>query len=81
MGRSDGPCPGPNKVYISCRKATGKKLKSVDIPGTTVEEMSEVIPPQYNVDSMLGVEVKKGGENRFDFELNSRVGGARAKPR
>jgi hypothetical protein len=79
MGRSDGPCPGPNKVYISCRKATGKKLKSVDFPGTTVDETREVIPRQYNVDSMLGVEVKKGAENRFDFELSSGVGGTKPK--
>jgi hypothetical protein len=81
MGRSDGPCPGPNKVTISSRKPTGKKLKSDDFPGTTVDEMREIIPPQYNSDSRLGVEVKKAGENRFDFELSSGVGGTKAKPK
>jgi hypothetical protein len=79
MGRSEGPCTGPNKVTISCRKPTGKKLKSVDFPGTFVDEMREVIPAQYNVDSRLGVEVKKAGENRFDFELSSGVGGTQKK--
>jgi hypothetical protein len=79
MGRSEGPCPGPNKVTISCRKPTGKKLKSVDFPGIFVDEMREIIPAQYNVDSRLGADVKKGGENRFDFELSSGVADTKKK--
>jgi len=79
MGRSDGPSAGPHKVGISSRKPTGKKLKSVDFPGTFVDEMRESLPPQYNSDSRLGVEVKHGGENRFDFELSS--GDASSKPK
>ena len=79
LGRSDGPSPGPHKVSIWCRKPTGKKLKSVDFPGTFVDEMRESLPPQYNTDSRLDVEVKHGGENRFDFDLSSGAGAAKAK--
>ena len=80
ISRSEGPSSGPHKVGISSRKPTGKKLKSVDFPGTFVEEMRESLPPQYNSDSRLGVDVKHGGENRFDFELSSGVAGSKPKP-
>jgi hypothetical protein len=81
MGRADGPAPGPHTVTISSRKPTGKKLKSADFPGTFVEETRESIPPQYNVDSRLGIEVKRGGENRFDFDLSSGTAASKAKPK
>ena len=71
VSRSEGPSPGPHQVGISSRKPTGKQLKSVDFPGKFVEEMHESLPPQYNSDSHLSVEVKRGGDNHFDFELAS----------
>jgi hypothetical protein len=81
IGRGDGPAPGPHTVTISSRKPTGKKLKSADFPGTLVEETREIIAPQYNVDSRLGVEVKQGGVNRFDFDLSSGAAASRSKPK
>jgi hypothetical protein len=81
IGRAEGPAPGPHRVGISSTKPTGKKLKSVDFPGTFVDEMRESVPAQYNVDSRLTAEVKPGGGNQFDFPLSTGAAGAKAEVR
>jgi hypothetical protein len=32
--------------------------------------VKEQLPPQYNVKTQLQAEVRKSGENTFDFDLN-----------
>jgi hypothetical protein len=69
VARAEGPSPGPHAVKVWSRKPTGKKVPSDDVPGTFIEETSEVIPARYNLNSELRAEVVPAGENRFTFDL------------
>lgn len=61
--------PGTMKVTISSLKATGKKKKAYDTPESLViDEMIEVIPDRYNLQSELQFEVKPG-KNQKDWDL------------
>jgi hypothetical protein len=80
IGRADGPVPGPHAVKVWSRRPTGKKIPSDDQPGTFIEETAEVLPARYNDRSELKADVKKGADNRFDFELKGEGGTRRSKP-
>jgi len=69
---SDGPSPGRHHVEIVAVQTTGKRIPSPDLPGETVEEVRNIIPPQYNARTELQVEVKPDAENAFRFDLTSR---------
>ena len=77
VARADGPVPGPHRVTIWAKKPTGKKLRDPDNPDQMIEEVRDVIPPRYNLNSELTAEVKAGGNNTFDFDLTS----AKAAPK
>ncbi|WP_406697634.1 hypothetical protein V5E97_02100 [Singulisphaera sp. Ch08] len=69
--RANGPSPGPQRINVWSKKPTGKKFPSDVEPGTFIEETRESIPDRYNLKSELKAEVKEGGDNRFDFTLQS----------
>jgi len=68
-----GPVLGTYRVEIKSTQATGKKIEagSPMPPGTMVDVMEQLIPPEYNKDSTLTVEIKSG-ENSKDFALKRR---------
>jgi len=62
---------GEKKVEISAPKVVGK-LKMYDTPDSpVVDQVKDIIPPQYNVRSTLTLTVQKGTQEK-KFELKSR---------
>jgi hypothetical protein len=53
-------------------RPTGKRVASPDGRAATIEEVRNVVPARYNVQTQLQVEVKPDGENTFEFALSSR---------
>ena len=63
--------PGLCTVQIRVSKIVGKK-KIYDTPDSPVREVwAEVLPPKYNDDSQLQLDVKPG-KNTQDYELKSK---------
>ncbi|WP_406697777.1 hypothetical protein V5E97_02825 [Singulisphaera sp. Ch08] len=71
IGRSEGPAPGRYQVEINAVKPTGKRIKHPDLPSETIEEVRNVIPTSYNVETQLAIVVTPDGENAFPFELTT----------
>ena len=68
-----GAVVGTNLVEIRSVKKTGRKVPApMGNPGEMTEESVEGIPPQYNIQSKLQVEIKSGEDNEHNFELKSR---------
>jgi hypothetical protein len=66
-----GPTIGWNRVEIRAMRKTGKKIPKPFAPqGQMIDEQIEAIPPRYNSQSSLKVEVKRG-ENTADFDVSS----------
>jgi len=61
-----GPYPGIYRVQIYWLKKTGKKVPGEQ--GHLQDEAIQVLPPQYNADSVLIAEVQPGA-NTLDFSL------------
>jgi len=62
---------GEKKVEISAPKVVGK-LKMYDTPDSpVVDQVKDIIPPQYNVRTTLTMTVQKGTQERR-FEVTSR---------
>lgn len=57
----DGLSPGPYRVEIFSVQATGKRVPDADNPGTLVDEITNVVPQRYNVQSTLKAEIPPGG--------------------
>jgi hypothetical protein len=64
--RQEGPVPGSYRVVIS--SAVGAAAPAGP-PGRELPPPKESIPARYNTKSGLTAEVKKGGDNQFDFDL------------
>ena len=67
--RTPGLPPGTYQVRISSRKGSRpprSNIPDADMGDPTVKEQ---LPPKYNLETQLQAEVKKGGENTFDFHL------------
>ncbi len=57
------------KVELHGNKKTGKKIKAYDTPESPVaDEVVELIPPKYNVNSELTIDVKQGTQH-VKYEL------------
>lgn len=67
---TDKLAPGSYRVEISWHKPTGRKVASAD-PGIMMDETREVVPPKYNSDSTLKVEIGSGKVEQ-DFALTSK---------
>jgi hypothetical protein len=74
-----GPVPGNYRVEIIATRKTGKQ--TAPMPGqpvggpsgaAPVDDIEMFVPPQYNRQSKLKIEVKSG-ENQEDFTLSSRA--------
>ncbi|MFM7317797.1 MAG: hypothetical protein ACKO5E_12705 [bacterium] len=66
--RANGPVLGSYKVLINSKQPTGKKLRDQDNPAQLIKEEREVVPSQYNSNSTLTIEIKKGGQKDFDLK-------------
>jgi hypothetical protein len=77
----EGPSPGPHLVSVFSLAKTGRKIPDSDGPrGSTVDEMTNLVPERYNLRTELKAVVEKEGPNQFDFELTSAKGGGGQKP-
>lgn len=72
LSKSKGPMVGWNRVQISSKGKTGNKIEagSPHPPGTMIDEIAEVIPMRYNMESTLEQEVESA-KNVADFSLTS----------
>ena len=71
--REKGLPPGKYTVQISSG-LEGSASRPAGPPGDAPPPLKERIPEKYNSKSQLGVEVKSGGGNTFDFDLSNRAG-------
>jgi hypothetical protein len=72
INRSEGPSAGKYRVMIVAIRPTGRRVRDADgPPGSTVEELANVIPECYNTKTELEVDVKSEGANTFTFDLVS----------
>jgi len=72
IDRPEGPSVGRYRVMIMSIQPTGRQVRDVDSPpGTTVAELSNIIPDRYNTKTELEVEVKNSGPNTMTFDLVS----------
>lgn len=63
--------PGKSRVEIRVSKVVGEK-KIYDTPNSPVQQvLAEVLPPKYNDESELEIEVA-AGRNERDFELSTK---------
>jgi hypothetical protein len=65
---SQGLDPGTYRVAISS-PVPGGTLSAEELAAGASPRAKERIPPQFNDDSRLTIEVKTSGPNRFDFDL------------
>jgi hypothetical protein len=72
INRSEGPSAGKYRAMIVAIRPTGRRVRDADgPPGSTVEELANVIPERYNTKSELEIHVKSEGANTFTFDLVS----------
>jgi hypothetical protein len=79
IARQDGPIAGLHMVSVYSRMPTGKKTPDPEDRTVLIEERVETIPAKYNVKTELKADVKKEGENRFDFDLTGRIKASSAR--
>jgi hypothetical protein len=71
LSSKTGPVVGRNRVDIRAMRKTGKMVpKAFAPPGEMVPEQVEAIPPRFNLNSELKVEIKSG-DNTADFDVSS----------
>ena len=66
--RQEGLVPGTYRVMIYSQGAE-TPLPEDHVPGAPMPLPQDLIPPRYNAQTELSVEVKSGGPNEFDFPL------------
>lgn len=81
LSRSEGPAPGRYQVEISAVQPTGKRIAHPDLPSETIDEVRNIVPPNYNVQTELAVEIKPDGDQTLPFELSTPKRGARSSRR
>lgn len=68
IAQADGPSPGRQRVEITAFAPTGKTIEDEDLPGRTQEELRQMIPGRYNVDSTLVADLAPRA-NQADYSL------------
>lgn len=63
-----GPVIGKHRVEITANRKTGGQQKAMPPATGTVDEIEQYIPPKYNMESTLTVDVQQG-DNTADFNL------------
>jgi hypothetical protein len=71
LPKERGPGRGKCRVEILAYRDTGKTVRD-QLSGKTEAVLKPIIPPCYNQQSTLSVEVGKDGKNQFDFKLLAR---------
>lgn len=71
--KEKGLPPGKYTVQISSG-LHGSAVAPTGPPGSPPPPLKERIPEKYNSMSQLSIEVKSGGGNTFDFDLNGQAG-------
>ncbi len=66
-----GVLPGSFRVEITASRKTGRKTRD-RVSGEMTDMFAQYLPPQYNRNSTLTADVKGGGDNSYEFALNSR---------
>jgi hypothetical protein len=64
-----GLLPGKYIVRIDSAQETGPAPTGPPGPESMTQVATNLIPPQYNVNSTLTAEVTESGDNKFDFDL------------
>jgi hypothetical protein len=67
IAKSEGLVPGRYQVLVTSNPPAATVPPGP--PGDPVGPPKETIPPRYNIKTELTAEVKKGGPNKFDFDL------------
>ena len=67
LSESVGPCVGTQRVEIYSFQKTGKVLKN---EGVESEEILQVIPKQYNSESILTADIAAGANTLSTFALD-----------
>ncbi|QDU60074.1 hypothetical protein Pan216_09110 [Planctomycetes bacterium Pan216] len=67
---SKGPTPGKSRVSIQAYEHRGRTEPDEFKPGRRIAVKDQIIPPEYNDQSKLAVDVSRYGET-FHFELES----------
>lgn len=70
---AEGPAPGSYRVEIDSVRPTGRTVRDLDNPAISSEETQNIIPPAFNRQSRVVVEVKPNDENAFDFDVTSKA--------
>ena len=69
VGYDSGPTTGNYAAMVNWKQPTGEK--SIDqASGITMDVTAEAIPPKYNMNTELVVEINEGS-NEYDFELTT----------
>ena len=70
IDREKGPTPGTYLVHIHGRRKTGKEIPAGPPapPGAMAPEIEQYIPPQFNTQTTLKIELESGS-NTHDFSL------------
>lgn len=68
---SKGPLPGRYAVKINSYQETGKMVPLIDNPNIKLPEKQQVIPPEYNDQTELVIEVTGNGDNHFKLDLKT----------
>ncbi|WP_145061863.1 hypothetical protein [Adhaeretor mobilis] len=75
IASSGGPLAGKFRVEVTAAQTTtGRKQADIDFNTGKLEQVEgtrQLLPPRYNSDSELTLEVTSDGPNRFNFELQS----------
>ena len=68
LGDREGVRPGRFLVQIAAVRKTGKMVENAAVPGTQMEEVADIIPPEYGHKSTLEVDIKPG-VNTLDITI------------
>jgi len=71
VAAANGVFIGKNKVQINAVRGTGSKIPSPFTPGEMIDEVAEMIPKRYNINTEFSREIKPGA-NQFDFDMTSK---------
>ena len=71
IAEAKGPTAGSYRVEIVAYEDTGQFTDDPDLPGQKIETQEQILPPRYNRDSELTIEVQPDTANQFTFELHS----------
>jgi len=70
--RDQGLAPGVYRVILTATEASAENRTADEIMNNPGPPPKELIPPSYNRQSKITVEVKAAGPNQFDFPIKTK---------